>query len=270
MLAAGLLFARSRLQPRGYSNARGARVVHYTLRSRLLARSLPEIGVVPRGGGDGRLLVLLHGRHDPSPLHVLGGISGPQSMLNDAFFAGLAQLGPRAPVVVLLNGGGHSYFHDRRDGSWAASILREAIPDAERRFHTSGRVAIGGISMGGYGALHLASLRPKMFCAVGGHSAAVWTSGGLSAPGAFDDAEDYARNDIFSEAPRLRSLPVWLDNGDRDPFRDADAKLARELHVTQHVWPGGHTGSYWHAHMAQYLRFYVTACRMRLRMSPAT
>lgn len=163
-----------------------ARVVHYTLDSSVLNRRLPEIAVVPRGGGSGRLLVLLHGRHDPGPLHwFVSEIPGPQSMLNDAFFAGLARLGP-------------------------------------------------------------------------------------SAPGAFDDAEDYTRNDIFTEAPRLKGIPVWLDNGTRDPFRDADAKLARELHVVQHFWPGGHTGSYWHAHMAQYLRFYESACRMRPKRSAAT
>jgi S-formylglutathione hydrolase FrmB len=262
VLAAGIAFAHSQLQPRGYSHARGAQVVHYDLNSTLLHRRLPEIGVIPPGGGDGRLLILLHGRHDPGPLHWLGGdISGPQSMLNDAFFAGLARLGARAPTVVLLNGGGHSYFHDRRDAPWATSMLREAIPDAVRRFHAHGRIAIGGISMGGYGALHLASLQPNEFCAVGGHSAAVWTSGGDSAPGAFDDAEDYARNDIFAAAPKLKGLPVWLDNGDSDPFLAADEQLARALHVQQHVWPGGHTGSYWHAHMAQYLRFYANACR---------
>jgi len=144
VLAAGIAFAHSRLQPRGYSDARGAQVVHYDLSSRLLDRRLPEIGVIPHGGGDGRLLILLHGRHDPGPLRwVAAGISGPQSMLNDAFFAGLARLGDRAPTVVLLNGGGHSYFHDRRDGRWATSILREAIPDAVRRFHTHGQIAIG-------------------------------------------------------------------------------------------------------------------------------
>jgi S-formylglutathione hydrolase FrmB len=258
---AAIAFAHSRLEPRGYSRASGAQVVHYNLKSRLLRRNLQEIGVVPSGGGNGRLLVLLHGRHDPGPLHWLGGnSSGPQSMLSDAFFAGLARLGDRAPTVVLLNGSGHSYYHDRRDGPWATSILDEAIPDAIRRFHTHGTLAIGGISMGGYGALHLASLRPNEFCAVGGHSTAVWTSGGVSAPGAFDDAEDYARNDIFAAARKLNGIPVWLDNGDRDPFLAADAQLARTLHIKQHVWPGGHTRSYWDAHMAQYLRFYADAC----------
>ena len=42
--------------------------------------------------------------------------------------------------------------------------------------------------------------------------------------------------------------------------RVADAKLAHALHIRQHVWPGGHTGAYWHAHMAQYMRFYADAC----------
>jgi S-formylglutathione hydrolase FrmB len=259
-LAAGIAFAHSRVGSRGYSDARGAQVVHYELNSALLRRKLSEIAVIPSGGGNGRLLILLHGRHDPGVLQWLGGSSGPQSMLSDALFAGLDQLGDRAPTVVLLNGGGHSYFHDRRDGPWATSILTEAIPQAVRRFHAHGEIAIGGISMGGYGALHLASLRPNEFCAVGGHSAAVWTSGGASAPGAFDNAEDYARNDIFTAARKLNGVPVWLDNGNGDPFLAADAQLARTLHIKQHVWPGGHTRSYWDAHMAQYLRFYADAC----------
>ena len=263
LLTTGFLIARDRLQPKGYSSTYGARVVHYTLTSRILGRRLPEIAVIPAGGELSKrpMLIFLHGRHDPGPLSFLiSDISGPQSTLTNALFAALARLGGRAPVVVALNGGAHSYFHDRRDGRWATMMLREAIPDARRRFPSNGNLAIGGISMGGYGALHLASLRPIEFCAVGGHSAAVWTSGGASAPGAFDDAADYQRNDIFTAAARLQGLPLWLDNGDRDPFRVADAKLAQALHIRQHVWPGGHTGAYWHAHMARYMRFYADAC----------
>jgi len=78
---------------------------------------------------------------------------------------------------VLLNGGRHSWYHDRSSGRWASMILDDAIPDAVRRFHARpDRIAIGGISMGGYGALHLAALRPREFCAVGGHSAALYES----------------------------------------------------------------------------------------------
>jgi enterochelin esterase-like enzyme len=33
----------------------------------------------------------------------------------------------------------------------------------------------------------------------------------------------------------------------------------RGAHLTSHVWPGAHTGKYWRAHMARYLRFYARA-----------
>jgi S-formylglutathione hydrolase FrmB len=275
LVAAALVLAvvaavvvRSQLPRPAYSDTHGARVVHYTLSSRLLGRSLHEIAVLPPGGGRRTLLVFLHGRHDPPRLSwLVPSRTGPESVLSDAFFAGLARLGPQAPVVVLLDGGGHSYYHDRRDGPWGSMVLREAIPDALRRFATDGHVAIGGISMGGYGALHLASLDPRRFCAVGGHSAALWESPGATAPGAFDDADDYDRNDVFAAARRgaLDHLPVWIDGGTNDPFHDADAAFAallrsRGVHVQYHVWPGAHTGSYWRSHMASYLRFYAEAC----------
>jgi enterochelin esterase-like enzyme len=257
----GALLVRDEIRNRvrGYSSTHGNTIVRYTIASRLLHRSLSEVAVVPPGGDRRPLLVLLHGREDHR--------NGPESMLSDALLEGLRALGRRAPVVALLNGGGHSYYHDRRDGPWASMLLREAIPGAARRFHTlPGRIAIGGISMGGYGALHLASLGPREFCAVGGHSAAVWTSGGMSAPGAFDDAEDFTRNDVIAaaRAGRFDHIRVWIDGGDRDPFHDADRELAsiiraRGNHVSYHVWPGGHDGAYWHAHMSAYLRFYAGA-----------
>ena len=59
-------------------------------------------------------------------------------------------------------------------------------------------------------------------------------------------------------------LPVWIDGGTADPFRDADARFVdalrhRSVHLTYHVWPGGHTGSYWRSHMSAYLGFYAAA-----------
>jgi enterochelin esterase-like enzyme len=151
-------------------------------------------------------------------------------------------------------------------------VVRELIPAVQRRFHTDRkRVAIGGTSMGGYGAYDIARLHPGYFCAVGGHSPAIWRTGGESAPGAFDDAEDFVRNDVFAaaRAGRFDRLPVWIDGGDSDPFRDADSAFVRLLRsrgvpVTRHIWPGGHTGAYWRAHMGAYLRFYaeaLAACR---------
>jgi S-formylglutathione hydrolase FrmB len=260
----------------GYANTHGATIAHYSLRSALVGRRLDEVAILAPGGDRHRLLVLLHGRHDESRAGFAPMTSGPESMLSDALFAALAELGHDAPTVVLLNGGRHSWYHDRRNGRWASMILDEAIPDAVRRFHAGrARIAIGGISMGGYGAFHVAALRPHEFCAVGGHSAALYETFDASAPVAFDSAADFVRNDVFraARAGRFEGLPVWIDGGSYDPFRAADATFASLLRgqgapVTYHVWPGGHTASYWRAHMAEYLRFYASAlaaCRASWR-----
>jgi poly(3-hydroxybutyrate) depolymerase len=236
-----------------------ARLIGFTLRSDLLRRSLPQVAVEPPGGGKGRpLLVLLHGR---------GAL--PDSFLSDAFFDAVESLGDRAPGILLANGGDSSYWHDRRDGRWGSYVLREAIPAAIQLLHSDRkRVAIGGISMGGFGALNLARIAPERFCAVGGHSAALWVRAAETPAGAFDDAQDFARNDVirFARARSPYRTPVWIDVGTDDPFRSADGLLAQELRaqgapLVFHVWPGGHEASYWDAHMSSYLRFYADACR---------
>jgi S-formylglutathione hydrolase FrmB len=144
--------------------------------------------------------------------------------------------------------------------------LREVIPEAVRRLRADGRrVAIGGISMGGFGAFDIARQAPGRFCAVGGHSAAVWTTAGETAPGAFDDAQDFARHDLVALAraqgrdPWGAATSLWLDGGTEDPFRPGDSALADALGIRLHQWPGGHTGAYWHAHYGNYLRYYADA-----------
>jgi enterochelin esterase-like enzyme len=240
-------------------DSHGARVVRFNIASRFVHQTLPVAAVVPAGSTEGRrpLLVFLHGK---------GG--DENSELDDAMFAALAGLGPRAPDVVFPYGGPDSYWHNRAGGGWGAYVMREVIPEAIRRLHADPRrVAIGGISMGGFGAFNLARLAPDRFCAVGGHSAALWASGGETAAGAFDDAEDFSRNDVIGSArvrDPYRGLAVWIDVGSEDPFRAADTRLADDLQregqrVRFHVWPGGHDGSYWSAHWNSYLRFYAGA-----------
>ena len=236
-----------------YHTTDGARVRAFPLHSRLFRRTLHEVAVVPRGRRGRPLLVLLHGRSMP-----------PNGLLSDAFFRELRRLGPRAPVVLFPDGGDHSYWHDRRDGPWGSYVLREAIPDAILRFDADGsRVAIGGVSMGGFGALDLARIAPRRFCAVGAHSAALWENPRDTAPGAFDDVADFARHDWMIAVPVLfgARMRVWVDVGTRDPFRAADTDLARLLgpRASFHVWPGGHDTSYWDHHMPTYLAFYARA-----------
>jgi S-formylglutathione hydrolase FrmB len=228
---------------------------HFTVKSRLVGRSLEQAVILPSGDTKGRpLLVLLHGRS-----------SDPDDMARSSVGKAVDELGSRAPVVLLANGGDHSYYHDRRDGRWGSYILREAIPAAVRKYHLDGRrVAIGGFSMGGFGALDLARLR--RFCAVGGHSAALWRTGGETPQGAFDDAEDFEQNDVITAAranPGLyRGARVWIDVGTDDPFRSADTELAGRLpHAKLRVWRGGHEISYFDDHALEIMRFYTDALR---------
>jgi S-formylglutathione hydrolase FrmB len=226
--------------------------------SKLLNRTLNGLLVTPHGGGQGRpLLVFLHGRG-----------ATPGETLGDAFLAGLRRLGARAPVVLLPDGGDHSYWHDRAEGAWGSYVLHEAIPAALTRSGANPhRVAIGGISMGGLGALDLARIAPRRFCAVGGHSAALYLRGSETPDGAFDDLADFKRHDLvaFARGGSPYRAPLWLDVGTKDPFRGADTAFAHELQAdgakpSFHVWPGSHGPTYWDAHLARYLRFYAVAC----------
>jgi len=241
------------------TDTRGARVVRFSISGPLVHQTLPVAAVIPAGATarPRPLLVFLHGKGEDE-----------NSNLDDAMFAALARLGSRAPDVVFPYGGADSYWHDRADGAWGAYVVREVIPQALRRLHADpSRIAIGGISMGGFGALDIARLNRGRFCAVGGHSAALWVSGGESAAGAFDDAEDFARHDVIAAARAGDPYPgvaVWIDVGTDDPFRAADTTLAGALradgHPVQfHVWPGGHDQGYWQSHWNSYLGFYAAA-----------
>jgi enterochelin esterase-like enzyme len=245
------------------SNLRGARVIdEFEVSSELIGETLPVRIVVPRGAADGRraLLVFLHGRGDDE-----------NSYLDDEMFRALARQGGRAPVVAFPGGDPDSYWHDRDSGEWGSFVLDELVPELVERFDIEPeRVGIGGISMGGSGALDIARQDPDTFCAVGGHSPAVWTDADETAPGAYDDEDDFEAHDpitlVAPPASPLAGKRVWIDVGSEDPFAEAVGELVRSLResdarVGYRSWPGAHEDAYWSAHWDQYMRFYATALK---------
>jgi S-formylglutathione hydrolase FrmB len=201
--------------------------------------------------------VFLHGRHERADENL---------DLSEAMFEALHAQGDRAPVVAVPVGSGDSYWHDRRSGRWGTFVLDEVIPEVRRRFQTDPRrVAIGGISMGGFGAYDLMLHSHRRFCAVGGHSPALWRMAGETAAGAFDDADDFARHDVIGAArsrPRaFARQPLWLDAGRQDPFDPGDRAFVSALRsagvpITVRRPGGGHTGDYWDRHWDEYMRWY--------------
>jgi S-formylglutathione hydrolase FrmB len=240
----------------------GARVEHLTVHSQAVGRELGVSVVLPaetKPRGRRPLLVFLHGR------------GGDEQTFtgNESVYEGLAKLGRKAPVVAFPDGGDHSYWHDRREGDWGRYVMREVIPQVEHRFGTDPhRVAIGGISMGGFGAYDLALKHPRRFCAVGGHSPALWFDSSETAPGAFDSAADFERNDVVGMARgnpgAFAGMRVWNDYGDEDPFRVYDEGFVGYLEadgadLSAHTGSGGHDGAYWSRHWPAYLRFYANS-----------
>jgi poly(3-hydroxybutyrate) depolymerase len=233
------------------------KVSDVSLQSKLMGRQMLDLLVTPPGGGKGRpLLVFLHGYG-----------ATPRETLSPAFVDAIRRLGKEAPNVFLPEGD-TGWWHDTREGPWGSYVLREVIPAALARTGADpDRIAIGGISMGGFGALDLGRQEPKRFCAVGGHSPAIFARGSRDIEFGFDDAADFAKHDLLRIARGHSPYggPVWIDIGGQDELRPGASKLARELkadgaNISFHTWPGAHTGEYWDAHFAQYLRFYADAC----------
>ena len=243
------------------TDTHGASVEELTVESEAVPGDHPVSVVVPDGGGSGRpLLVFLHGRSGDSGTYVD----------EEAFFEALEDQGDRAPVVAFPDGGESSYWHDRANGAWGKYLIEEVVPEVADRFGTgTGRVAVGGISMGGFGALNLAAQHPGLFCAAGGHSPALFLSGAESAAGAFDDAADFDRNDVIAtareDAGAFAGTPVWLDAGRKDPFVPGVAAMTDALEANgadltaKEGWRGGHDDRYWNAHWDEYLDFYAAA-----------
>ena len=238
------------------------RLGEVTIASKAVGRPL-EVSVIDPVGAPAKrpLLVFLHG----------AGGSHQSFTENEAVLSTLEKLGDEAPVVAFPEGE-ESWWHDRASGNWGEYVVREVIPTVSRRFDADPRrVSVGGISMGGYGAYHLGLANPGRWCAVGGHSAGLWTDPSEEYPGAFDDQSDYEANDVLraieSDPNAFGEIPLWNDYGDQDWFVSGNEAFVSALEpstqtsLTAQVWPGGHDLAYWNTHFPQYLRFYATALK---------
>ena len=152
------------------------------------------------------------------------------------------------PFVVAALEAGETYWHRRASGDDAMAVLHdEFIPMLRREFGAHAPLALMGWSMGGYGVLRAAELRPAAFRGVCAVSPALWRSYGAGVGDAFDSAADYAANDVFAGVDRLRHLPVRVDCGEQDPFYGAARAFAEALPKPPQggFTPGGHNDAYW-------------------------
>ena len=124
------------------------------------------------------------------------------------------------PFALASVDGGDSYWHARESGEdSAAMVVDEFLPMLERAGLDTARIGFLGWSMGGFGALHIASaLGPDRVAAVTCMSPALFHDFDDTTPGAFDDQADFAGVTPFDRQDRLDGIPVRIDCGEGDPF----------------------------------------------------
>ncbi|HEU5409414.1 MAG TPA: alpha/beta hydrolase family protein [Candidatus Acidoferrales bacterium] len=177
-----------------------------------------------------------------------------------------------------------TFYINSRDGRvrYEDFFLREFIPFIESHYRVTAKRAdraIGGISMGGYGALHLAFAHPKLFVSVTANSAALFEKlpnvrvanpqqspllRALHAFGIPPDPAFWRRNDPLrlARVANLSGLRIYFDCGAEDDYGFEygaqalhDVLAARKIRHEFHLYPGHHDAQYFAAHLPAVMEF---------------
>ena len=165
-----------------------------------------------------------------------------------------------------LWGDGSGYLaHNQKDfGRWIVEevplAIQENIPEAS----LNSPLCIGGLSMGGYGALLLGNKHPEKFKAISAHSAIT----------RFEELKlfveeplaDYGQKtehpDVIDVIKNRSGLPpIRFDCGLDDELLEGNRLLHKQLNDfniphTYEEFKGGHEWKYWQKHVGRTLRFF--------------
>jgi enterochelin esterase-like enzyme len=205
-------------------------------------------------------------------LYMLHGLNGDQGTWEQCDLTKTAtrliEAGEIAPMIVVMPDGDNGYWVDQanngpRFGTYVAEDLVANIDAGYRTVASRDWRAVGGMSMGGHGALQLAMNFPATFGTVGAHSVALRSY--EQAFSFFGDRAYFRKHDpvqLFADFQgRARQFNLWIDVGEADPWRSAAESFHNQLTRTQisHEWRlygGAHDHAYWRDHVADYLAFY--------------
>ncbi len=173
------------------------------------------------------------------------------------------------PFIIVTPEGDHTYWLNHAlDGErWSDYVADELVSIIDASFRTLAKResrAIGGLSMGGLGAIQIALNHPDEFSLVGMRSPTLRRIGDPYTPNFFGDQNYYNQYDPFvlaqqgDAAARLKSYfiigdqDIWL--GRTQDFRKIlDEKGAA---YEWHVYPGDHEQAFFAQRIEEDLRFY--------------
>jgi S-formylglutathione hydrolase FrmB len=257
--------------------------------SRILGRSIPYCVILPPGYGEDAnrrypVLYYLHGLGDNQQMFVRSGAFNLVEELWDR-----RQIGD---FVIVSPAGYASFFMNSHDGRFRYEdfFIQEFMPWIEKHYRIAARResrGIGGISMGGYGALRLAFLHPQLFGSVSAHSAALMERlPAISMNNSPEAGRLQILGNVFGSPPdrlfwdgnnplhiartaELAGMKIYFDCGSQDDYGfDAGAQALHNVLVSRriahefHLYPGGHNWSYFAGHLPDSLRFHSAAFRL--------
>jgi S-formylglutathione hydrolase FrmB len=198
----------------------------------------------------------------------------------------LTEQGAIGNFIVVLPAGGRTFYVNSADGHdrYEDFFIQELAPEIDRKYRTravASERGISGVSMGGYGALHLAMRHPDVFGSASAHSAALlpkfpdplptegrWGFYARVLQGPFGSPlnESYfnANNPLtLAEHPeRFPHLALYFDCGDHDRYGFNEGAELLDRILSQKNFPhtfalraGGHGWDYLHEYMHFSLEF---------------
>jgi S-formylglutathione hydrolase FrmB len=173
----------------------------------------------------------------------------------------------RCGLMVVMPDGGRSFYCDHQYGRYEEHIL-ETMRFIDRTFRTidapDGR-GIGGLSMGGYGAMKLGLKYPELFGSVAAHSSALDINRVHTAEHLQDifPTPPGPGEDLFTIAARAGTKPaIRFDCGVDDFLIEDNRRFHAHLQAlgvahTYAEYPGAHSWEYWDEHIVEALAFHV-------------
>ena len=200
-------------------------------------------------------------------VYLLHGLSDDQSIWQRR--TSIERYAERYGLMIVMPDGGRSFYCNLPQGlgNYEQHLL-DTVCYIDRLFPTvkdpSGR-GIGGLSMGGYGAMKLGLKFPEMFCSVAAHSGALdlaaLEGGDFPECRLLTEPLD-AGNDCFALAAQTGAKPaIRFDCGTDDFLLEQNRRFHAHLTTLNiaHVYEefsGGHSWEYWDEHIDTALRFH--------------
>ena len=171
------------------------------------------------------------------------------------------------PVVVAMPDGGRGFYIDSEAGFAYYTALSEELPSLLARYlPLKEEWAVGGLSMGGYGALRLALGRPDRFRSAHSHSGAL----GFAHTPRYREGAEFARllgdsgeaNSLYALAREVAPQPAIRIDCGVDDFLIKDNRVytahLKEIgdDYENEEFPGVHDWAYWDEHVQEQIAFH--------------